>query len=243
MRNLFLIIQARMTSTRLPGKVMLEICGVPVLELMLRRLEQFRNQIIIATTDDGSEAPIIALSERLGIRCFRGSTDDVLERYYRAASHFGARAGDTVVRCTSDCPLIDPEIAAKTIACFEEGPYDYVSAGVHSGYPRGMDTEVFGFDLLAEAHREATTGYEREHVTPYIYVTKKTDLNIGSLKDASDHSRYRLTLDEPDDYRAIRAVYEGLGCRTDFTYTELIGFLQAHPHIHEMNRHVEQKKS
>ncbi len=243
MERLFLIIQARMTSTRLPGKVMLEVCGISVLEWMIRRLEPLREAIVIATTDDGSEAPIVALCERLGVRCFRGSTENVLERYYLAARHFGARSGDIVVRCTSDCPLIDPEIIAGAIARYRAGGYDYLSAGTHSGFPRGMDTEVFGFDLLEKAHREATTPYEREHVTPYLHTTRRSELKIGTYDAGADRSHYRLTLDEPDDFRAIRAVYEGLGCHSGFTYPELIAFLEAHPEIPEMNRHVEQKKA
>ena len=236
-----IIIQARMTSTRLPGKVLLPLCGDTVLGIMLRRLEAFKDAIIIATTDDGSEAPIVAWCEEHGIPCHRGSTEDVLSRYYNAAVAFGERG--TIIRLTSDCPLIDPEVIRAMLDQFDSGAYDYLSNTTSRTFPRGLDTEIFTFEALKSAHEKALLPLEREHVTPYIHTTHKEQFRIGQFADTADHSRYRLTLDEPDDYAMIQALYEKLGCRTDFDYHTLVDTLEAHPKIAAMNAHVEQKKS
>ena len=239
---LFIIIQARMTSTRLPGKVMLPLCDKPVLQLMLERLSQFKDNIIIATTNDGTEKPIIELCQSMGIRSFQGDRDNVLERYYQAATYYGAVDSDIIVRQTSDCPLIDPVITHKTIETYQNGLYDYVSAGTVSGFPRGMDTEVFSYALLREAFQKAEEPYEKEHVTPYFYRTIRDRLNFGQYRNTVDHSKYRLTLDEKSDYQAISEVYKKLHCRTDFSYHDMIRVLEQNPYIYDLNASVEQKK-
>lgn len=239
---LFIIIQARMTSTRLPGKILLPLCNKPILQMMLERLDCFKNNIIIATTNDGTEQPIVDLCKQLGVRYFQGDTNNVLERYYLAATQFNARNGDVIVRLTSDCPLIDPGITQSTIDYYMNNNFDYVGAGVGTGFPRGMDTEVFSYDLLKEACHKATQDYEKEHVTPYFYKTCGDRLKTGQYKAQNDHSKYRLTLDEDSDYQAIQEVYNKLDCRTDFAYDELIEVLKNHPYIYDLNAHIEQKK-
>ncbi len=239
---LYIIIQARMTSTRLPGKIMLPLCGKPVLQVMLERLKDFHSSIIIATTNDGTEQPIVDLCETLGIRVFQGDRNNVLERYYQAATFYGATDKDIVVRQTSDCPLIDPDITQHTITYYQLNDFDYVSASTGAGFPRGMDTEVFSYALLKEAWQNATESYEKEHVTPYLYRTIRTRLKFGQYKNSADHSRYRLTLDEQSDYQLIREIYRKLDCQTDFTYDDMIRVLQQNPYISEINASVEQKK-
>ncbi len=239
---LFIIIQARMTSSRLPGKVMLPLCGKPVLQVMLERLERFKDNIIIATTDDGTEQPIVALCQQLQIKFFQGDTDNVLQRYYRAAQKYHASDDDVIVRLTSDCPLIDPLITSATIDYYLEHHLDYASAGMTSGFPRGMDTEVFSFALLSEAYHHAVHAYEREHVTPYMHTNCADKLSFGQFKNSHEHSQYRLTLDEQADYQAITQLYNKLGCRTDFHYDEMIAILQDNPYIYQLNAFVEQKK-
>lgn len=238
-----IIIQARMTSTRLPGKVLLPLCGKSVLEVMFDRLHTFKDSLLIATTNDGSETPIVALCEKLGIRSFRGETENVLERYLLAAKKYGATTGDVIVRLTSDCPLIDPGTLERMLAFFEAGDYDYLSNVVERTFPRGLDIEIFSFDALEKAYHNAATPFEKEHVTTYIHTTHRGEFSIGSFADKEDHSKYRLTLDEPADYDVIKAVYEKLGCRTDFGYKELIEVLEANPEIVALNAHVEQKKT
>lgn len=236
--NLMIIIQARMTSTRLPGKVMKPLCGKTVLEIIFDRLECFHANLIIATTDDGSEYPIVELCQKHGVRFFRGDTDNVLERYYKAAAFFGAQKGDTIVRITSDCPLIDPDILRLALERHRNIPESYVCVDIISSYPRGMDAEVFDFSYLEEAHLLAVDLFHREHVTPYI---RAMPIRHEHLTHDSDHSRFRLTLDTPEDYEMITALYTALGCRTDFDYPTLIQTLEHNPHIAAMNAHVLQK--
>ena len=233
-----------MTSTRLPGKVLLPLCGQTVLEVMLDRLKAFKEHIVVATTDDGSEAPIVALCEKLAIPSFRGDTDNVLKRYYQCAETFARNEDGVIVRLTSDCPLIDPEIVRQTVAFFEAEAFDYVSNCVERTFPRGFDCEVFTLRALEKAYNDASTPFEQEHVTTYIHTTHKDAFKIGSFCDVlGDRGRkYRLTLDEEADYEVIKAVYRLFDCRTDFGYEELLERLAEHPEIYEMNRHVEQKK-
>lgn len=239
---LFIIIQARMTSTRLPGKIMLPLCGKPVLQVMLERLGAFKKNIIIATTNDGTELPIVQLCQQLKVRFYQGDTNNVLQRYYYAATSCDAKDEDVIVRLTSDCPLIDPGITQSAIDYFINNQFDYVNAGSGTGFPRGMDTEVFSFSLLKEAFFNASEEYEKEHVTPYFYYTCRDKLQFGQYRNEFDHSKFRLTLDEESDYQAIQETYSRLNCRIDHTYEEMIKILIDNPYIYELNASVEQKK-
>ncbi len=240
--DLFVIIQARMTSTRLPGKVMLPLCGKTVLEVMLDRLDRFAKNIIIATTDDGSEKPIIELCEKKRLRFFRGDTNNVLDRYYKTAAFFGAKEGDTIVRLTSDCPLIDQEILQKMLDEFKKSECDYLSNTITRTFPRGLDIEIFSFEALKRAYENAKTEFEKEHVTTYIHTTHKDEFMICQYKDKEDNSKYRLTLDEDADYEAIKEIYKLLKCKRDFSYEELIDILEKNLYLYEINKDVEQKK-
>lgn len=238
----YIIIQARMTSTRLPKKVLLPLCDKTVLEIMINRLKDFKDNIIIATTNDGSQKPIVDLCEKLNLKYYEGDTNNVLSRYYEAALKYGLKDEDIIVRCTSDCPLIDYEVTKNTIEFFKEQNVDYVSSGSHCGFPRGMDTEVFRFKLLRSAFINAKTDYEKEHVTPYIHTSKKDELNIKYYENKEDDSRYRLTLDEEDDYKTIVEVYKKFDNSLEFSYEQLISMLKENEYIHKLNAHVEQKK-
>ena len=164
------IVQARMTSTRLPGKVLKEVMGKSLLEYQIERLQRAKlaDGIVIATTSNDTDQPIVELCERLDVACFRGSEHDVLARYHDAATLHQA---NTVVRVTSDCPLIDPAVIDQLICFYLEHveEYDYVTNCLKRTYPRGMDVEVFSFRVLHEAFMEAVEQEEREHVTPFIY--------------------------------------------------------------------------
>jgi len=238
---LFVVIQARMTSTRLPGKVLKELCGMSVLEVMFERLNKYRENIIVATTNDGTEKAIVEVCKKRNINYFQGDVENVLDRYYSALQHFDAKSGDTVVRLTSDCPLIDADIVAACIDAFEEGGYDYLSNVEKRTYPRGLDVEVMTFDALEEAYSYAEEKSEKEHVTPYIRITNRENFHIGSYRSDEDNSKYRITLDEEKDLEAITEIYKFLGCRFDFGYRELIRTLVEHPEIYEINRNVSQK--
>ena len=165
-----IIVQARMTSTRLPGKVLKTVLGKPLLEYQIERLRRVKlaDEIVIATTTNNADQPIIDLCDRLSIPYYRGSEDDVLARYHSAAIFHQA---DTVVRVTSDCPVIDPQVIDRVIYTYidEHPKYDYVSNCLERTYPRGMDTEIFSFNALEQAFQQAITQPDREHVTPFIY--------------------------------------------------------------------------
>ncbi|PHI36937.1 polysaccharide biosynthesis protein [Pseudoalteromonas sp. GCY] len=234
-----IIIQARMTSTRLPGKVMLPLCGKSVLQVMLERLEKWHDNIIIATTDDGSEAPIVDLCKSLDIAYFQGSTEDVLGRYYLAATKFGAKEDTAIVRLTSDCPLIDCDLVSEAIGTYLNHDFDAVSLGPHSGFPRGLDTAVFSYKLLQTTHEKATSTPDREHVT--LGMSKFSSYSNYVISAMEDLSHYRLTLDEQDDYTAIKAIYEKMHGQIIFSFAELLLTLKKFPHLADINKHVEQK--
>ncbi len=236
--DFYIVIQARMTSSRLPQKVMLPLGTKPVLEVMLERLAPFKEKIIIATTDDGTQRPITELCERLGVKYVEGGTNNVLSRYYLAAQSVNANSDTVIVRCTSDCPLIDLTETARVIDHFYSvrSEYDYISAGPHCGFPNGFDTEVFTFKALKSAFECATEDFEKEHMTQYIC----RNMKVADYKNADDLSHWRLTLDEPADYELIKAIYSLFDYRTDFTFDELKQMLSSHPDILKINEHVEQ---
>ena len=232
-----------MTSTRLPGKILKTVLGKSLLEYQLERLKRsaFADEIVIATTDNGSEKPIVDLCEQLAIPCFRGSEEDVLARYYGAAESFGA---EVVVRVTSDCPIIDPKVIDRVIRFYLEhrGEYDYVSNVLVRSYPRGMDTEVFPFSVLGEAFHEATDQAAREHVTPFIYRHPER-FRLGHVTCQEDQSRHRWTVDTQEDFELVRRIIENLyPGHPEFGLEEVTELLAAHPDWVLINAFVEQKE-
>lgn len=244
-QRVFIIIQARLTSERLPRKVLLPLCGTTMLGVMLKRLAPLRSAatIAVATTDDGSEDPILVECKAHDVLCFRGSTENVLARYHHAATQLGATAGDLIIRLTADCPLIDPWIVADLIAFFRAGNYDYASNWLQRTYPRGLDAEIFPFEMLERAYERSTTAFEREHVTPYLFMTGTETFRHGAFVDKENNSHYRITVDTDEDFAVIVAIYQHFNGRTDFNYQELLKFLQTHPDITAINAHIQQKTS
>ena len=232
------IVQARMGSSRLPGKVMLDLGGKTVLGRVMERLGRGKltGELVVATTDARVDDAIVAESERLGVRVFRGEEKDVLDRYYRAAQHFRA---DAVVRVTSDFPLIDPEITDKTIQQFLDCRPDYASNALRRTYPRGLDTEVVTMDALARAWKLAEKPYQRSHVTAYIYENPQ-QFNLLPVTAEQDHSDQRWTVDTPDDLKFMRAIYERLD-DDNFGWREVLSIVESEPQLLELNRHVMQK--
>lgn len=241
--NLYLIIQARMTSTRLPKKVMLPLCGKTVLEVMIDRLGKYRNNIIIATTNDGTEKPIVELCKSIQVKYSQGSVNNVLKRYYKSAKDNGAKDSDMIVRVTSDCPLIDTQIMEKAIDMYKNGNYDYVSNRLNRTIPIGLDVEVFNFQLLEDIYYNASKDFEKEHVTPYIYLSNKEKYKLGSCEEKEDNSHYRLTLDEEKDYLTIKEVYKKFNNSLNFNYEELIAMLKENDYIRQINLSVQQKEA
>lgn len=241
--NIFIIIQARMTSTRLSKKVLLPLCGKAVLEVVIDRLTKYKDNIIIATTDDGSEKPIVELCRNLHVKYFQGTINNVLKRYYESAKKHGAKNNDIIVRVTSDCPLIDATMMEKVIDMYKTGSYDYVSNRMKRTVPVGLDVEVFNFKLLEYVYYNASEEFEKEHVTPYIYLSNKDKYKLGSCEEKEDNSDYRLTLDEEKDYLAIKEVYKKFNNSLNFNYEELIAMLKENDYIRQINLSVQQKEA
>ncbi len=233
------IIQARMGSTRLPGKVLRPLAGDTVLGHVVRRVRQAKrlDGVCIATTESAADEPIVAESSRLGVSCWRGSEQDVLARYFGAAQ---ASEADVIVRVTSDCPLFDGAVLDEMLAAFSATPgLDYMSNVQARRFPRGLDAEIFTFAALERVHREATRQHEREHVTPYFYQHSEL-FRLHSFVGKEDLSAHRWTLDTPEDWQFVEAVYAALGA--DFTTASVLNLLKARPELAKLNAHVEQKK-
>ena len=230
------IVQARMGSTRLPGKVMREVLGKPLLSHLITRLKEAKliNKILIATTNKDKDKPILKLARESGIDSFAGSEDDVLDRYYQAAVKCNAQV---IVRITADCPLIDPELVDKIVAHYlnNRENLDYVRSG--TSYPDGVvETEVFSFASLKKAWKEARLASEREHVTPYIW--KNPELfRTATIENEEDLSYIRLVVDDERDFRLVTEILENLYQEGKiFHLKDIMDLLKKRPELLELNR-------
>ena len=243
MRKVIAIIQAHMSSSRLPGKIMKPFCGEPALYRLIERIRQSEllSDFVIATSTLPCDDIIVEKCDEWGVHTFRGSDSDVLARYWGAAQKYPA---DAYVRITSDCPCFDARWADKTIQYFLDNDYRYVSNAVNDmkpTIPMGFGLEVFEASLLDEAYHKATEHFEHEHVTPYMY-WKQTSL--GGLPYVEDAHHFRVTLDTKEDYEAITAIYEALyQPGNTFTVQDVVAFLKTHPEIVAINKNVYQKKA
>jgi spore coat polysaccharide biosynthesis protein SpsF (cytidylyltransferase family) len=225
------IVQARMASTRLPGKVLLPLAGKPILWHVVSRVGTSRliKKVVVATTDRKEDDAICDFCRKNGIDFFRGSEDDVLDRFYRAAKKFRFNA---VVRVTADCPLHDPVVIDRVIGEYAKGGYDYVTNANPPTYPDGLDVEVFSFAALERAWKEARLKSEREHVTPYI---RNSGLfRLGNVANNSDLSSYRWTLDQPEDFEFIKSVYAAMK-KDAFGMDDVLALLGRHPELLGIN--------
>lgn len=232
-----------MGSTRLPGKILKDLMGKTVLQHVIERVQQAKSidEIIIATTTLDRDDVVVDEAVKCGVNYFRGSENDVLARYYGAAKGNNA---DIVVRITSDCPLIDPLITDKIVNFFKDKKiYDIVTNASSDlskrTYPRGLDTEVFTFDKLEEAFKQADKQYQREHVTPYIY---ENSTMIYYDKNPSDYSMHRWTLDTEEDFELIKEIYRFLyKGKHNFYLSNILKLFEQHPKLIKINEHIEQK--
>jgi len=238
------IVQARVGSTRLPGKVLKKICGKTILEHDIDRLRRVKeiDKIVIATTTLKKDNAIVEECERLGVMYFRGSEDDVLSRYYYAAKENNA---DIVVRITSDCPLIDPEISENIIKYYidNKNKYDYVSNTIDRTYPRGLDTEVFSFKVLERAFKEAVSLRDKEHVTPYIWNNPQI-FKSAQYKNHKDYSHLRWTLDTEEDFELINKIYNLLypNMNSKFKFQNILNLYYEYPELKNINDNIKQKE-
>ena len=230
------VIQARMGSSRLPGKVIKDILGKPMLWYLVNRVKgsDLINTIVIASSKKDIDKPILALAEDMGINSFAGSEEDVLDRCYQAAKTYNA---DIIVRITADCPLIDPELVDKVIRYYLENreALDFVHSG--SSYPDGVvETAVFPFTVLEKTWQEARLASEREHVTPYIW--NNTQLfRIGTVEHSEDLSNIRLVVDDERDFQLVSEIFHELYKRDEiFHLEELLDFLKSRPELLELNK-------
>ncbi len=235
------VVQARMGSSRLPGKVLMDLHGRPLLERQIERLRRSLtpDAIVIATSTHAHDDAIADLATTLGIGVFRGDEEDVLARYAGAAA---ASHADIVVRITADCPLVDPEVLDRCVArLLEDDDLDYVSNTLQRTYPRGLDVEVFTRAVLDRAHHEARDPDDREHVTRFVW-RQPERFRLGGVAEREDHSALRWTVDTQEDLDVVRAVYDDLyPTRPDFGYADALAHAAEHPDVHARNRHVRQK--
>ncbi len=229
------IIQARMSSSRLPKKVLLPILGKSVLEHIIFRVNLSKriNNIVVATSDDKSDNLIVNLCTSLGVDYYRGSLNDVLDRFYKAALKFNA---DAVLRITGDCPVIDYEIIDKVILDFCNNNFDLYGLG--GEFPDGLDCTIIKFSALKEAWEKSKLNSEREHVCPYIE-KRPADFKIGSYNKFKNLSHLRWTLDEEKDYQLIKKIYKKLYYKNKkFKSNDILKLLKNNPSLSEINSDI-----
>ena len=262
------IIQARMTSSRLPGKVLQDIGGQPMLVRVVERTRRATSldEVVVATTTDPSDDPLAALCAQKGYACYRGNLFDVLDRYYQAAVRFRARR---IVRITADCPVMDTEVIDATVKALKEFNADFAASRFPPPwgrtYPIGLDVEVCTFEALERAWREANQPYQREHVMPYLYEDMQPEgepflhpdfplthatlsawisprgFRILRMDHDPDYGHYRWTVDTPADLEVLRRIYANFGNRDDFSWRNVIALYREHPELTELNADVQHK--
>lgn len=229
------IIQARMGSTRLPGKVMMKIIGKPIIEHLIDRVSKsgYINDIVVATSNKTENQELINFLKLKGIKIFIGDEEDVLSRYYLTAKKYQAK---NIVRITADCPLIDYSVIDSTIKAYFKDTVDYTSNIFPRSFPKGLDTEVFTFKSLEKAFKESNKKYDREHVTPYIRESGKFKISNFSYK--KDLSHVRLTVDWKEDFILIDKIFNIFKPNTLFNWLDIISIMDKDPNLYKINSHL-----
>jgi spore coat polysaccharide biosynthesis protein SpsF len=235
------VLQARVSSTRLPGKVLKPILGVPMIIRQIERVKRAKliDKLVIATSIDKSDDQLADLCRDYQLDCFRGSLDDVLDRFYQAALKYNP---EQVVRLTGDCPLTDPEVIDKVIELHLKGNYDYTSNVFELSYPDGLDVEVVRFVCLERAWKEAKLMSQREHVTIFIHQQPQL-FKIGCVKNQKDLSNLRWTVDEPEDLILITRIYEHFyKTNSKFATDDILQFIDKNPLLQNINQKYERNE-
>lgn len=237
------IVQARMESTRLPGKSLLDIAGKPLLQHVIERLSRAEriHEIVVATTDAPIDSPLFEMARQWGVSAIAGDRADVLARYLAAARATGA---DVIVRVTGDCCLIDPVLSDDVVAAYFDSNAEYASNWLNRRFPRGADTEAFSRESFERVALHATEPYEREHATPYYYYHPE-EFRMVSIEAEGEMAwpDLRLCVDTEDDLRLIREVFDRLGPDNTFSIRDVVRLLRREPALASINAHVQQKKT
>jgi len=231
-------IEARMTSSRLPGKVLMQaINGMSMLEFMIQRVKksQLIDQIIVATTINDTDDPIFNICQKLSINCYRGSEDDVLLRVLNAHKSVNSQI---IVELTGDCPLIDPEIIDKVINIYLNNNFDYVSNSHIRSFPDGVDVQVFSFDILKEISIKTKEPYDRENVSSYIYRSGEYSLEAITAGKELFWPELRITLDDKGDYYLIKKIIEYFYANKKFEFSlkDIVNYLKENKQLLELNK-------
>jgi spore coat polysaccharide biosynthesis protein SpsF len=229
-----------MTSTRLPGKILMLAKHKPMLAYHIERLHESEIPIYLATTTNLADDPVVAFAGAHHITYSRGSEDNVLSRYYECAVE---NELDIIIRVTSDCPLIDGTLIRKGVEEYLEmnDPDLYVSNTLERTFPRGFDFEIFSFQLLEEAYQNAILDFDKEHVTPYIHQNRSGHVRLHNIANQKNAGRFRITLDTIEDFELLKQLIENYGA-DQLNYNQIIEILDTHPELVQINEHVEQKK-
>lgn len=231
------LLQARTDSTRLPKKVLKLLLGKPMILHQLERIKRSNKieKLILLTSDEASDNELANTVTNSGFEVYRGSKDNVLERFYNCAKTLQLKEEDTIVRLTGDCPLHDPVIIDELIDAFKNVQVDYMANCVEPLYPDGLDTEVFRFGALQRAYQEAQKTSQKEHVTPYI---RESGLfKTENLTGTTVHPEWRLTVDEPNDFKVIEIIYNHFN-HNRFSFIDIVSYLEAHPKIMSINSNI-----
>lgn len=235
MKKTAIIIQARMGSTRLPGKIMKKILNKPMIEYLIERASKSKmiDDIIVATSDTKENKELIDFLKAKSVKYFIGDENDVLSRYYYTAKKFNI---DNIIRVTADCPLIDATIIDDTVKKYYKDKVDYASNIFPRSFPKGLDTEIFSFNSIEKAFNEANSLYDREHVTPYIRESGKFD--ISNISYEKDYSYLRLTVDWEEDFKLISKIFNQFKPNIFFNWLDVVDELFKNPELIQINNHL-----
>ncbi len=235
------MLQARVSSSRLPGKVLKPILGKPMLLHQLERLQRAReiDRLVVVTSREDSDTPLVELLEDRGIDYYRGSLDDVLDRYFQAARYYGA---EHIVRLTGDCPLVDPDVVNQDIRVHKKEHNDYTSNTLLPTFPDGLDVEVLRYETLQRVWENASLASEREHVSSFV-INNPEKFLLGSVTKENDLSQLRWTVDEKVDFDLVTAIYEELYLvNRQFTTSDVLMLLKRRPELLKLNNNIDRNE-
>lgn len=235
------ILQARMSSSRLPGKVLRPIMDKPMLAYQIERIKKAAklDKIILATSTEEQDQALVELAKQLQIEAYQGSLENVLERFYYAGYQYKA---DHVMRLTGDCPLIDPQLLDQLVDFHLAGQFDYSANCLQPSFPDGLDAEIMRWSVLEEAFHEAQLFSEKEHVTPFIH-KRPERYQLGHFKNAQDYSSLRWTVDELKDFELIENIYQNLFPKNpNFTWQDVLQYVEANPNLKNYNTQYERNE-